>query len=114
LLLFADKKALAERAAAARAYDCWCLRLEGRTSDYLCLDQPYLNAEDAPTCPSFPQEVKQKIVELQEEAKTRMPVPVILKPALPPQTEEERLKDREEYRATRRANNTTNMDADLF
>ena len=96
---------MAEHAAAARAYDCWCFRLEGRESGFLGHDKPYRSAKDAPVCHAFPTEVKQRISELQQEAKTRMPVPVILKPAPPMQSEEEILKDRDEYRAARGAQN---------
>lgn len=97
-----DKKILAEHAAAARAYDCWCLRLEGQESNFLGKDEPYRSAEDAPKCPLMPTEAKERIRQLQEEAKTRMPIP-FLKPSLPMQTDEEEQKDRDEYRAARRS-----------
>ena len=108
LCLSIEKKLLAEHSAAARAYDCWCLRLEGKKSDFLGQDQPYLTATDAPTPPSFPAEVTERVNQLQEDAKRRMPIPVLMQPPPPMQTEEAQ-KDREEYRMARRKQSATNM-----
>lgn len=109
--LFVGKKTNAEHAAAARAYDCWCLRLEGRKNDFLGKDPPYLAADDGPSLPSYllPVDLREKVFQLQEDAKTRMPVP-ILNPAPPMQTEKEAAKDREEYRAARSTQNEPSMD----
>lgn len=111
-LVSADKKTTAEHAAAARAYDCWCLRLEGKESEFLGNDPPYLAADDAPSLPSYllPADLREKLFQLQEDAKTRMPVPTILNPVPPMQTEEEAVKDRDEYRAARSSQKPTDMD----
>lgn len=71
-------------------------------------DKPY-REDDAPACPSMPSEAMERVQKLQEEAKVRMPTP-IMKPPLPMQTEEEAQMDRDEYRAARNANSTTMMD----
>lgn len=60
----------------------------------------------------MPTEAQEKVRQLQEEAKTRMPIP-IMNPAPPrdmQSEEEEAQKDRDEYRAARAAQNLAPMD----
>lgn len=98
-----DKKTLAEHAAAARAYDCWSLRMDRKDTNYLGQDKPYLAGDALSTPPLYllPPDVQEKVHQLQEDAKTRMPIPVLNQQPPPMPSEEEATKDRDEYRAAR-------------
>lgn len=88
---------LAEHAAAARAYDCWCLRLQGRTSGFLGRDAPYVRQADAPPLPVLPLDVEETVARLREQAKA----PHRMQPPLPMPTDKETVEDRDEYRSAR-------------
>jgi hypothetical protein len=88
---------MAEHAAAARAYDCWRFRLEGRKSDFLGHDAPYKSQADAPPLPTLPLDVSAKVEMLRKQAKT----PIVMQPQPPMPTEEEVQAEREEYRSAR-------------
>lgn len=94
-MLPVDKKILAEHAAAARAYDCWCLRLQGRKSDFLGQDTPYMRQADAPLLPVLPSDVEEAVERLQKQAKA----PHIMQPWV---ADKETLEDRAEYRSARK------------
>ena len=109
LIFYIDKKIMAEHAAAARAYDCWSFRLDGRRSAFLGEDQPYFSQKDAPPLPVFPPEKLVLVQELQRQASLR--APVSMEPA-PMPTEQEILADRDEYRAARRAQDVSVLTMD--
>jgi len=111
-IVWYNKKSLAEHAAAARAYDCWSLRMDRKETNYFGRDEPYLAGDALSTRSLYvlPADVQEKVYQLQEDARTRMPIPILnQKPPLMP-TEEEAKKDRDEYRAARVAPDVTRMD----
>lgn len=105
-MCFVDKKVWAEHAAAARAYDCWCYRLEGRTADFLGQDAPYKSpsekAQPPLPLPRMPSEASAQLKKLIKEASLRSIAPLQPPPLLLPMpTEAESLADRDKYRSAR-------------
>jgi hypothetical protein len=86
--------------------------VDRKETNYLGRDEPYLAGDALSTRSLYvlPADVQEKVYQLQEDARTRMPIPILnQQPPIMP-TEEEAKKDRDEYRAARGAPDVTRMD----